>query len=320
MFFGVEYNRDSVERAFAYIDPNLEGNVAGTLPDGRTYYNNSEGDLHTTFTDLGSTESWSYKFTKSWFDNKLKMYLAYSDTEAEDVFAAGSSTQGSNYGKYATCNNQFSPNLCTKPSLWGASERYVGTLDYTAEFFGADNPTRFYLYWLRESGRPFSYTYDSNIIGDGYRDERDLWYVPTGPSDPLVSFSDGTGDAFYAFVDRYLSDYKGQVAPANAFQSPWKTRMDLKITQEIALPDTPYVGDAKAELFLDIYNFGNLLDDENGQIYDAGYLGVTKSLDVTVNADNTYTYSNFDDGHLRYRNGSRFVSVWKAMVGFKLSF
>ena len=320
MFFGVEYNRDSVDRAFAYLDPNLEGNVAGTLPDGRTYYNNSEGDLHTTFTDLGSTESWSYKFTKSWFDNKLKMYLAYSDTDARDVFAAGSSTQGSNYGKYATCNNQFSPNLCTKPSLWGASERYVGTLDYTAELFGADNPTRFYLYWLRESGRPFSYTYDSNIIGDGYRDERDLWYVPTGPSDPLVSFSDGTGDAFYAFVDRYLSDYKGQVAPANAFQSPWKTRMDLKITQEIALPDTPYVGDAKAELFLDIYNFGNLLDDENGQIYDAGYLGVTKSLDVTVNADNTYTYSNFDDGHLRYRNGSRFVSVWKAMVGFKLSF
>jgi hypothetical protein len=320
MFFGVEYNRDSVDRAFAYLDPNLEGNVAGTLPDGRTYYNNSEGDLHTTFTDLGSTESWSYKFTKSWFDNKLKMYLAYSDTDARDVFAAGSSTQGSNYGKYATCNNQFSPNLCTKPSLWGASERYVGTLDYTAELFGADNPTRFYLYWLRESGRRFSYTYDSNIIGDGYRDERDLWYVPNGPSDPLVSFSDGTGDAFYAFVDRYLSDYKGQVAPANAFQSPWKTRMDLKITQEIALPDSPYVGDAKAELFLDIYNFGNLLDDENGRIYDAGYGGVTKSLDVTVNADNTYTYSNFDDGHIRYRNGSRFVSAWKAMVGFKSSF
>ena len=320
MFFGVEYNRDSVDRAFAYLDPNLEGNVAGTLPDGRTYYNNSEGDLHTTFTDLGSTESWSYKFTKSWFDNKLKMYLAYSDTDARDVFAAGSSTQGSNYGKYATCNNQFSPNLCTKPSLWGASERYVGTLDYTAELFGADNPTRFYLYWLRESGRPFSYTYDSNIIGDGYRDERDLWYVPTGPSDPLVSFSDGTGDAFYAYVEKYLSDYKGQVAPANAFQSPWKTRMDLKITQEIALPDSPYVGDAKAELFLDIYNFGNLLDDENGRIYDAGYGGVTKSLDVTVNADNTYTYSNFDDGHIRYRNGSRFVSAWKAMVGFKLSF
>ena len=68
------------------------------------------------------------------------------------------------------------------------------------------------------------------------------------------------------------------------------------------------------------YNLGNLLDDENGQIYDAGYLGVTKSLDVVVNADNTYTYSNFDDGHLRYRNGSRFVSVYKAMVGFKLSF
>ena len=319
-FLGIEFNKDSVDRAFAYIDPALEGNVAGTLPDGRTYYNNSEGDLHTTFTDLGETWSKSVKYSKSMLDDKLKLYLAYSDTRAEDVFAAGSSTQGSNYGKYATCNNQFHPNLCTKPSLWGASTRYVGTLDYTADIFGADNPTRFYLYWLRESGRRYSYTYDSNIIGDGYRDERDLWYVPTGPNDPLVSFSDDTGDAFYAYVDRYLSKYKGQVAPANAFESPWKTRMDLKITQEIALPDTPYIGDAKAELFLDIYNFGNLLDDENGRIYDAGYLGVTKSLDVVVNADNTYTYSNFDDGHLRYRNGSRFVSVWKAMIGFKLSF
>ena len=146
MFFGVEYNKDSVDRNFAYIDPALEGNVAGTLPDCRTYYKNSDGDLHTTFTDLVQTTSWSYKFTKSWFDNKLKLYLAYSDTEAEDVFATGSSTQGSNYGKYVTCNNQFSPNLCTKPSLWGASERYVGTLDYTADFFGAENPTRFYLY------------------------------------------------------------------------------------------------------------------------------------------------------------------------------
>ena len=40
--------------------------------------------------------------------------------------------------------------------------------------------------WKRESGRRFSYTYDTNPIGDGYRDERDLWYVPTGPNDPLV--------------------------------------------------------------------------------------------------------------------------------------
>ena len=320
-FFGIEYNKDSVERAFAYIDPDLEGTAAGTLPDGRTYYNGSEGDLHTTFTDLGETSSLSYKFSKSMLDDKLKLYFGYSDTDSEDVFAAGSSTQGSNYGKYPTFNNQFYPNWGTKPSLWGASERMVGTLDYTAEFFGADNPTRFYLYWKRESGRRYSYTYDTNPIGDGYRDETDLWYVPTGPNDPLVSFSDDTGAAFYAYVDEFLSEYKGQVAPANGFQAPWTTRYDLKITQEIALPDTPVVGDAKAELFLDIYNFGNLLDDENGRIYDAGYNGVTKSLDASYDeVSGTWTYSNFDDGHIRYRNGSRFISVYKAMLGFKLSF
>jgi hypothetical protein len=320
-FFGIEYNKDSVDRAFAYIDPDLEGNAAGTLPDGRTYYNNREGDLHTTFTDLGETSSLSYKFSKSMLDDKLKIYLAYSDSDAEDVFAAGSSTQGSNYGKYPTYNNQFYPNWGTKPSLWGASERMVGTLDYTAEFFGADNPTRFYVYWKRESGRRYSYTYDTNPIGDGYRDGTDLWYVPTGPNDPLVSFSDDTGAAFYAYVDEFLSDYKGQIAPANGFQAPWTTRYDLKITQEIALPDTPVIGDAKAELFLDIYNFGNLLDDENGRIYDVGYGGTTENLDgVYDEASGTWTYSNFDDGHIRYRNGSRFISAYKAMLGFKLSF
>ena len=75
------------------------------------------------------------------------------------------------------------------------------------------------------------------------------------------------------------------------------------------------MGDAKAELFLDIYNFGNLLDDENGRIYDVGYGGTTENLDgIYDEASGTWTYSNFDDGHIRYRNGSRFISVYKAML------
>ena len=320
-FVGLEFNRDRVNRAFAYIDPALAGNAVGTLPDGRTYYNNSEGDLHTTTTDLGFTNSFSYKIAKSFLDDKLRAYFTYSDTESEDVFTAGSSTQGSNYGKYPTFNNQFYPNFATKPTLWGADERMVATLDYTAEFFGAENPTRFYLMWKRESGRRFSLTYDTNPIGDGYRDERDLWYVPTGPNDPLVSFSDDTGPDFYEFVDRYLSGYKGQIAPANAGVAPWITRMDLKVTQEIGLPESKYLGDAKAELFLDIYNFGNLLDEDAGQIYNAGYTGVTKNLDASYDADSgTWTYSNFDPDIYNYVNGARFVSVYKMQLGFKLSF
>ena len=97
--------------------------------------------------------------------------------------------------------------------------------------------------------------------------------------------------------------------------------MDLKVTQEVDLPENKYLGDAKAELFLDIYNFGNWLDDEAGQIYDAGYLGVTKNLDASYDAaTGTWTYSNFDPDIFRYRNGSRFVSVYKMQLGFKLSF
>ena len=50
-------------------------------------------------------------------DDKLKIYFGYSDTDSEDVSQLVL-PQGSNYGKYPTCNNQFYPNLCTKPSLW----------------------------------------------------------------------------------------------------------------------------------------------------------------------------------------------------------
>ena len=91
--------------------------------------------------------------------------------------------------------------------------------------------------------------------------------------------------------------------------------------KEIGLPESKYLGDAKAELFLDIYNFGNLLDEDSGQIYGVGYLGVTKNLDASYDADSgTWTYSNFDPDIYNYVNGARFVSVYKMQLGFKLSF
>ena len=95
--------------------------------------------------------------------------------------------------------------------------------------------------------------------------------------------------------------------------------MDLKVTQEVDLPENKYLGDAKAELFPDIYNLGNWLDDEAGQIYDAGYSELLR----------TWTYHTCLQvlGHILililisfYRNGSRFVSVYKMQLGFKLSF
>ena len=71
----------------------------------------------------------------------------------------------------------------------------------------------------------------------------------------------------------------------------------------------------RKQLFLDIYNLGNWLDDEAGQIYDAGYLGVTKNLDASYDAaSGTWTYSNFDPDIYSYRNGSRFVSVYKMQL------
>lgn len=110
------------------------------------------------------------------------------------------------------------------------------------------------LYYEGHTGNPYSFTYNSDVNGDGVSGN-DLVYVPTGLSDTKVDFSALSGAqaaAYMAFIERgELGKYKGTYAPRNSFTLPWQNRLDIRISQKI-----PIYHPAELELFADFINFG----------------------------------------------------------------
>ncbi|MBS0282989.1 MAG: TonB-dependent receptor, partial [Proteobacteria bacterium] len=185
---------------------------------------------------------------------------------------ATSSTAGSNYsnGAFVDPNNV----------AYGTSNdevrhmfKYGVTFDHA--FFG-DNKTSIALFGETRIGRPFSYTFQdfgsgrSAVFGVTGRStatstagQRYLMYVPL-VNDPLVSYSSTDyQNKLNAFIDASgLGKYRGKVAPRNGFNSPWFTRIDLHIAQELP---TGLFG-SKVQVFADIENFTNFLNKKWGQL------------------------------------------------------
>ena len=70
-FVGMEFNRDRVNKAFAYVDPFLKEMLLEHF--WKNFTTTIVSDLHTTTTDLGFTNSVSYKVSKSFLDDKLRL-------------------------------------------------------------------------------------------------------------------------------------------------------------------------------------------------------------------------------------------------------
>jgi hypothetical protein len=114
-------------------------------------------------------------------------------------------------------------------------------------------------------------------------------YVPTGIDDPLVSY-DNTQVAEQLnnfFETSGLAKYRGKIAPRNAFNSKWFTRIDLHVAQQIPT----FVGNSRIELFADIENFTNLLKSSWGQIreYQFPYTAVAARVQCLTAATPTGT-------------------------------
>mgnify|MGYP001031010932 CR=1 FL=1 len=260
-------------------------NPANALtPDGRIRYQNvaldsktglpssdTNTDILMTNTDKGRSWVAVARVDKSW-DMGLSIYGSYTFQNIKDQSPATSSTAGSNYsnGAFVDPNNV----------AYGTSNdevrhmfKYGVTFDHA--FFG-DNKTSIALFGETRIGRPFSYTFQdfgsgrSAVFGVTGRStatstagQRYLMYVPL-VNDPLVSYSSTDyQNKLNAFIDASgLGKYRGKVAPRNGFNSPWFTRIDLHIAQELP---TGLFG-SKVQVFADIENFTNFLNKKWGQL------------------------------------------------------
>ena len=307
----LEYNRDDVNKSLAITDPGLV--QTGTLADGRGVYDTS-GSLELTNTGLGGAESFTMSVRRNFFDN-LNLYAAYTNTDSRDAWNMTSSQAESGYGYQQRFDGE---NIPETRSAYMVEHRFVMSLDYTEQFWG-DNDTRVSLVFSRQSGEPYSVVYDNgynSLGGSGYGGS-DLAYIPTGAGDANVVFADAqTAADVMAFIDGSgLASYKGTYAPRNALTSPWTSRADIRITQEIQFPEYwDMIGENRAVITLDIMNIGGRMVQEYSNNNSAAI--ITNGVDGTGRINITGLDS--DDG--LYTRASGGESSWGVRLGFKYEF
>ena len=240
-------------------------------PDGRiryqslTNFGDTLNDILLTNTGRGRSYVAVARVNKQ-FDFGLFLGASYAYQDIKDQAPATSSTAGSNYANgafedangaaYGISNDEVRHNI-----------KYDVTFDHA--FFG-DYRTVLSLFGETRIGRPYSYTFQdtssgrSQIFGTTGSTARYLIYVPTGINDPLVSYDNAqvAQQLNDFFESSGLAKYRGQIAPRNAFNSRWFTKIDLHAAQQIPT----FLGKSRAELFVDVENFTNLLNRKWGQI------------------------------------------------------
>ena len=279
------------ENALYYTD--LRAVQIGTAPDGRPVYGRSTTGtiganvfdlLLTNLDDGGYSASAAISAQKSWTEGLLEgvdVRATYTYTEAEDGNPMTSSQPDSSYVRFASADHN-NPVLAT--SDYEVRERFSVNVSWVREWFG-DNETSVNVFAQRRSGLPFSYVYHNsrsgnfdndfgNVVPQSYSGafgtSNQLFYVPqtdangvvTATSDPRITYTGIDLAAFNEFLNNTgLIKYAGEIAPRNAFRSASVTTVDLRLSQELPVPLLPT---GKLKLYLDVENFGNLINEKWG--------------------------------------------------------
>ncbi len=274
----------------------------------------------------GSTTSFSLQFARDLeFSDRtsLNVGLGYAWLDAEVGNPVNSSTAGSSYEEVAKISIN---NNTLGPALWANEHNFV-LRARLKHYWNDNNATSIAMFYQRRSGRPFSYAYEDDTVEEYFGDSDDessvLIYVPTGPSDPLMDFSNLSQaeiDGLFDFFDATgLSAYAGGIAPKNGFNSPWSSDLDMRIQQDIGLWKEHQV-----QLFFDIENVLNLFSDDNNKRYaDTDDIQeAVRVLEINERSpaiNNTAQYEItrwYDEG----QNQDVDDSVWRIQVGIRYKF
>ncbi len=199
----------------------------------------------------------SLGISKEW-DNGISARVGYAYSDAKDTQPMTSSVAFSNYNNRAFVDPQ---EQVVAVSNYNTKHRFTAAVSYETEYF-KDYPTRYDAFFLSQSGQPFSYVQS--------RQERNIYgFTPFLSNNRILT--PGT--------------------ERNAFTSPSWTKLDLKVTQD--LPGLR--ADDRAQIFMVIDNFTNLIDSDWGVLERAPFpntiVGTPGGLNndpFAINAASTY--------------------------------
>ena len=193
--------------------------------------------------------------------------------------------------------------------------------------------TQVSVFATRRTGQPYSYTFSENNacvldVGGGRcaRESRNddaghLLYVPNGINDPLFAATSFGGDAaeqqnFIDYINESeLAKYAGSIAPRNGDNSEWTTIFDVRIQQDLPA----FHPDHSLTLFLDIENFGNLINSDWGRIERTRYEYERDVVSARI-VDGQYEYFDLNSRSSIENLEILSQSVWQVQFGLKYEF
>lgn len=326
--FTAEAIYTQVKDAAFYKDVRLK--QVGTAPDGRPIWGQATPatDRRGTGSDLvltntGAGDSWvmslyvSKSYQTDFGDIDLGGGYAYQDVT--DIGPGTSSVASSNYEQY-TLSNLLNEEAST--SIYETKHRFTANSTYSIEYMDGFK-TSFSLFGQAYSGKPYSYVFSCSSSVNPFGDpacvntrSRQLMYVPTGATDPLVDWSKSNVTA--AQMDDYiarngLDKYKGGIVPRNSATSSWTYQVDAKLAQEIPAP----IEGHKATVTLDILNLTNLLNKDWGRQQQVSFFHANRAVQATiVNGKYVFTGPLTDPQQTIATRDS----VWKIQLGLKYQF
>lgn len=283
----------------------------------------------------GGSTNVTFKIEKPTKAQGLGWMFAYNFSSAKDYISPGSIAFTS-WSTNSSVNGNNRPDLSYSDN--DTRNRLIGNLNYRLEL-GKTAALQFSIFGQLQNQGRVSFTYSGDMNGDG-QNGNDLMYVPRNQSEmnflPIIASGTSTftatvqqqKDAFDAYInqDKYLSSIRGQYAERNGGLLPYVGRMDLSVKLELFRN----IGGNRHTLQLtgDIFNFGNLINNNSGVGYavnTSSPVAATSSVDangvplfrmnsVTINGGApTINYST-------YRKGTSIVDVWQAQFGIRYIF
>ncbi len=273
--------------------------VVGSGPDGRPIYDlPADSDYILVNTGQGSGTVLSFNVAKSWETDtgRFDATFGYTNTDMEEVRAYNRFITYESFAFDATTDYN---NMGLSPSKYEIEDKLSATFNWENEIWG-DNTTRASLIYTGRSGRHFSYVMGNVGIGFGgafladFGSEGDnpgsqLFYVPTGVNDPIV-----TGDPqFLRDLDTFISGNsclahsRGTNVGRNNCETGFTNIWSLRLMQEVPMGEGK-----KLELILDIENVLNLFNSKWGRVDSYTAPSNIAVANVAISADGSqYIYS-----------------------------
>ena len=304
-----------------------------SAPDGRPIYNfPAGGDYVVTNTSEGGGDVFTINFANSWDTDSGLYDLTFGYTH-QDLEEVRSYNRFVGFETYAMDAQTDLNNPILAPSRYETPDRLTATFNWQKQLWG-DNTTAVSLVYTGRTGLHYTYVggsanapYGGTFLAD-YGSEADnpgsqLFYVPTGTSDPIV-----TGDVHFlnnlnAFIDSQpcLRSQRGQITTRNACDSGWVNSWNLRFLQEFKLKN-----EHALEFSVDIENLGNLLNDDWGRVSNYSAPSNVAVANVEISDDGSqYIYTpigvvNSADDIAPRPAVARLPSVYRIQLGLRYRF